>query len=98
MGEHPRDTVMREIAEELGIKSTAPIGPPTMLTVKTTVGVSHGHVDVSLWYVVRGHRHDTLVYDQSEFTEVRWFPFAEVPLDRAEPHLARFLQKLARGA
>ena len=98
VGEHPRDTVAREIVEELGIMPTAPIGPPEMMTVTTTVGISHGHVDVSLWYVVRGQRQDALVFDRGEFNDVRWFPFAEVPLARADPHMGRFLQKLARSA
>ena len=55
-GEHPRDTVAREIREELGFAPTHEIAPPLMVTCTTTVGLSSGHTDVSLWYVVNAAR------------------------------------------
>ena len=51
--EDPRTTVVRELKEELGLEvPLESIGPPLMVTVTTTVGLAHGHTDVSLWYTV----------------------------------------------
>lgn len=94
-GEDPRLTVVRELKEELGIEvALADVGPPLMVTVSETVGLTSGHTDVSLWYVVRGSRTVALDYHGGEFNEVRWFPFSQIPLDRSEPHLQRFIAKL----
>lgn len=94
--EDPRVTVVRELKEELGLDvDVQNIGPPTMITVTETVGLASGHTDVSLWYVVQGDRSATLQFDESEFNEVRWFPFLQAPLQRSDPHLGRFLAKLA---
>lgn len=92
--EHPRMTVAREIEEELGIACPHDVGPPLMVTVTSTVGVGAGHVDVSLWYVVRARREQPLRSDASEFADVRWFSFAGVPFERGDPHLPRFIAKL----
>lgn len=94
-GEHPRDTVRRELREELGWAPTQPIDAPLMLTIATTVGHTAGHTDVSLWYVLRGDPARPIAYDQQEFHAVRWFPVHQVPLPRSDPHMARFLHKLA---
>lgn len=93
--EDPRTTVVRELKEELGL-AVAPqsIGPPLMVTVTTTVGVTHGHTDVSLWYAVQARPSQEFSYSIEEFREIRWFAFTEVPLERADPHLGRFIQKL----
>lgn len=93
-GEHPRATAARELQEELGFAAAHPIGAPAMLTVGTTVGLTAGHTDVSLWYAVRAAREQPLHADPAEFVSVCWFPFDAIPLGRCEPHLARFLQKL----
>lgn len=94
-GEHPRVTVGRELEEELGFAAPHPIGHPLFVTVTTTVGLTAGHTDVSLWYVVRACRHQSIKFDEREFEGVRWFPFDEVPFERADPHMKRFLTKLA---
>jgi len=92
--EHPRSTVQRELQEELGFTCPHPVEAPAMVTCTTTVGLTAGHTDVSLWYVVRAKRDQAMKYDESEFSGVRWFPFSEVPLQRADPHLGRFIAKL----
>ena len=97
-GEHPRDTVAREIREELGFAPTHEIAPPLMVTCTTTVGLSSGHTDVSLWYVVNAARSQVLTYDDQEFDGIEWFGFSEAPLDRSDPHLERFIQKLRTRA
>lgn len=93
-GEHPRETVARELVEELGFKAGHEIGAPLMITTTETVGLTAGHTDVSLWYVVRGQRDQVIRYDEAEFNGVRWFNFSDVPYDRTDPHMHRFVQKL----
>jgi 8-oxo-dGTP pyrophosphatase MutT (NUDIX family) len=95
--EHPRQTVARELEEELGFAPPHPIEAPLFVTVTTTVGLTAGHTDVSLWYVVRAGRHQSIQFDEREFAGIRWFAFDEVPLERSDPHMKRFLAKLAVG-
>jgi 8-oxo-dGTP diphosphatase len=94
-GEHPRETVARELHEELGFVARHGITEPLMVTCTTTVGLTSGHIDVSLWYVVKAARNQRINFDEQEFASVEWFPYSDVPLRRSDPHLARFLAKLA---
>jgi 8-oxo-dGTP diphosphatase len=94
-GESPRVTVVRELREELGLVVDADsVGPPLMVTVTDTVGLTRGHTDVSLWYAVGASREAVLIFDPVEFHSVRWFHFSEVPLERSDPYMGRFLEKL----
>lgn len=93
-GEHPRTTVEREIVEELGITAEFIFREPQFVTATTTVGQTAGHIDVSLWYLVRGDRSEELDFDRDEFTRVRWFSPDDVPYQRTDPELGRFLKKL----
>lgn len=93
-GEHPRQTVLREVQEELGIDGVFLHEQPLFLTITETVGKTAGHTDVSLWYVLQGQRSVTLNFDTSEFHSVRWFHRQQVPLQRSDRHMARFLDKL----
>ncbi len=96
-GESPRLTVVRELHEELGVcMALQDVGAPLMVTVTQTVGLTAGHTDVSLWYLVYSARDTAFVFDAGEFNAVRWFAFDDVPLGRCEPHLQRFLAKIAR--
>jgi 8-oxo-dGTP diphosphatase len=93
-GEHPRTTVLRELEEELGFSAAHDIDRPLMVTCTMTVGLTAGHTDVSLWYIVHANRNQAIQFDDGEFNAVQWFPFSAVPLGRCEPHLTRFIQKL----
>jgi 8-oxo-dGTP diphosphatase len=93
-GEHPRITAARELEEELGFAAAHAIEAPVFVTATTTVGLTAGHTDISLWYVVRASRHQGIEFEEREFNGVRWFAFNEVPFERADPHLHRFLRKL----
>jgi 8-oxo-dGTP diphosphatase len=92
--EHPRETVKRELLEELGFAAGHDIAEPLMVTCTTTVGLTSGHIDVSLWYVVSAAHNQQIIFDDEEFASVKWFPYSDVPLLRSDPHLARFLAKL----
>jgi 8-oxo-dGTP pyrophosphatase MutT (NUDIX family) len=93
--EHPRAAVLRELREELEIDPENEVAYPMFITCTTTVGLTARHTDVSLWYVVACSRHKPLKHDSTEFADLRWFHFSEVPLSRADPHLDRFLRKLS---
>lgn len=93
-GEHPRTTVLREAEEELAIAAVFSDERPVFVTSTETVGRTAGHVDVSLWYLLRADRTQALTFDASEFRSVRWFHRDAVPLDRSDPHMGRFLAKL----
>ncbi len=95
LNEHPKETVEREILEELGIQADFLSHAPVFLTVNKTVGQTAGHTDVSLWYVLRGNVSDSLKYDGQEFHQIRWFLPTEIPYPRTDPHMERLMQKLA---
>ena len=92
--------MVRELAEELGLAlDESEVGPPRFLTCTPTVGLTAGHQDVSLWSLLQGDRHAPLPrFDAGEFEAVRWFAFDDVPLQRSDPHMGRFLAKLRNGA
>ena len=96
-GEHPADTAHRELKEELNITLPFLHPDPLFLTVTETVGITAGHVDVSLWYVFLADSSANYSYDQSEFNEVRWFYLDNLPLARTDPHMARFCSKLVKS-
>lgn len=94
-GEHPRATVVRELREELGLELREPPRAPLMLTVTQTTGLTAGHTDVSLWYLIDADRQIPLTFDSKEFNAVQWFHVNQAPVSRSDPHLTRFLQKWA---
>lgn len=93
-GEHPRTTVERECLEELCIKAEFWTENPIFLTVTPTVGLTAGHIDVSLWYVLKGDSSYKLQFDIKEFKAVYWFRLEEIPFEKSDPHMKRFINKL----
>ena len=93
-GEHPRTTALREAKEELSIDGEFLHEQPLFLTETETVGKTAGHIDVSIWYVLKGDRSAEIVFDESEFHCARWFHKNDVPLNRTDRHMSRFLEKL----
>jgi 8-oxo-dGTP pyrophosphatase MutT (NUDIX family) len=92
--EHPLNAAHRELQEELDVTLLLLHPDPLFLTVTDTIGATAGHTDVSLWYVYEADSTDNYNYDQEEFHRIRWFSLADLPLDRTDPHLERFCQKL----
>jgi len=92
-GEDPRATVVRETAEELGLAAEF-INPDPLFITVTPVRGDGGHTDVSLWYLLRGDSSRAIEFDHGEFHGVRWFGFDEIPFERSDPHMRRFVVKL----
>lgn len=95
--EHPRETVKREILEELGITANFLLHDPLFATVTKTVGQTAGHTDVSLWYLLKGDSTLTLDYDRDEFNDIQWFNIECIPYENSDPHMRRFIQKLLQA-
>lgn len=98
-GENPRNTVVREFREELGGRAVFLRGndTPFFVTITETVGLTAGHVDVSLWYLLYGSVRDFYPYDKGEFNDIEWFTFDEVLESDPiifDPHMYRFVNKL----
>lgn len=99
--EHPAVTVRRESLEELNQEAIFLHNniKPFFVTVTTTVGLTPGHTDVSLWYLLRGGIHSFINFDRSEFGDIEWFTFKEILESDPvifDPHLQRFTKKLAQ--
>jgi 8-oxo-dGTP pyrophosphatase MutT (NUDIX family) len=99
VNENPKVTVDRESVEELGkaAKYLNNYEHPFFITIAKTVGLTAGHTDVSLWYLLDGDMSETLTYDKSEFKSIKWFKFEEVlrtPISQLDPNLHRFVNKL----
>lgn len=93
--EHPRDTVRRELREELDVSAPFAYDRALFLSIHDTVGHSAGHRDVHLWYVLSLRRTTRIRFDVREFRDVHWFAVNELPQRRTEPNLRRFLAKFA---
>ena len=97
--EDPNTTVIREANEELRIKASFLHNhqQPFFITCNKTGGLTPGHTDVSLWYLLRGNKFEFIDYDKSEFTDIEWFTFEEIlEMDPVifDRHLQRFVKKL----
>ncbi|MDB5176689.1 MAG: hydrolase [Candidatus Saccharibacteria bacterium] len=97
--EDPAETVKRECIEELNIPAVFLKNKqlPFFITVTQTVGLTAGHTDVSLWYLIKGDKFKYLNYDRSEFNDVEWWTFDEILESNPtifDPHMQRFTRKL----
>lgn len=93
--EHPRETVRREILEELGIEADFVMADPLFLTVTRTVGQTAGHTDISLWYILKGCSSISYAFDSEEFVQICWFSSDQIPYNQADPHMKRCIAKLS---
>lgn len=92
--EHPKTTVEREALEEIKLTAKFLSNHPLMITTRETVGLTAGHIDVSLWYAIKGDRKAEVKFDKREFNAVQWFHIDNIPFEKAEPNLKRFIAKL----
>lgn len=93
-GENPKETVLREAKEELGIEAEFLFEEPLFVTVTQTVGNVIQHTDISLWYVLKWNPDNLMTYDKDEFNQIRWFGIDEIPFERSDPYLRRFIEKM----
>jgi len=91
--EAPDATVVRELSEELKLVADFIHKGPLFITV-TRTRKDDGHTDVSLWYLIRGDSSRAIQFDRGEFHGVQWFGFDEIPFERSDPHMRRFVDKL----
>ena len=99
VNEAPLETVRREAVEELGENATFfnNYTSPFFITVTETVGLTAGHIDVSLWYLLEGNVNEVFSFSKEEFYTIKWFTLDDVLKTSAkqlDPHLHRFVQKL----
>lgn len=95
--EDPKETVRREIKEELGQEALFIFENPLFITKTQTVNIDAGHTDVSLWYVLAGDSEKEIVYDSREFNSYQWLDFEnilQIPIEKLDPHMHRFTKKL----
>jgi len=95
--EDPKATVVRELAEELNLAAEFVRDYPLFITVTRTVGRDGGHTDVSLWYLLRGDSSRAIEFDRGEFHGVQWFSLDEIPFERSDPHMRRFVEKMRKS-
>ncbi|MEU6585922.1 NUDIX domain-containing protein [Nocardia sp. NPDC046763] len=94
-GEHPTAAAHREACEELGITPRFDVvGEEPVFVTVGTVATTPPHIDVSLWYVIRGDRRRQYALDPAEFNGGRWWDLDPYGLPDTDPHLPRFLRKL----
>ena len=93
--EHPMQTSIRETKEELGIDAEFLYLDPVFLTVTETEGNVTKHLDVSLWYLLKGDASVPITFDPEEFHDIRWFLQSALPFERSDPHMKRFYQKIS---
>lgn len=93
--EKPQETVKREILEELGIEANFMIEDPFFLTITKTVGLTAGHTDISIWYILQGCSAISYVFDSEEFVEICWFSPSKIPYIQSDPHMKRCIEKLS---
>lgn len=104
--EMPYETVQRELQEELGINGKYILKNwrlPFFITQIKTVGKTSGHIDVDLWYLLKGDSEEPIKTDsqdfQREFGEFKWYTINEIlkmPLNTLDLHMHRFVGKLKK--
>lgn len=94
--EHPRATATRECKEELDIQAEFWQEEPLFLSSDMTLDENNmpNHIDVSLWYVIKKPELEEINFDPREFHSIRWFHFDEIPFEKSDPHMKRFVNKL----
>lgn len=103
-GELPHETAKREIMEELGLDTDFLMDEykkPFFLNQVETVGKTPGHIDVDLWYILKGDSSQALNTDaddfKKEFGNFKWYKFDEIlstPIEKFDPSMHRFVLKL----
>jgi 8-oxo-dGTP diphosphatase len=94
LNEHPRDTIVREMREEFGLEAEFLLENPAFLALAETVGPTAGHIDVGMWFLVRGDCTKLPEFDLKEFRSIKWCSLAEIAKLRTDRNMERFLSKM----
>ena len=94
LNEHPTSTIKRECQEELGIEANFIFPEPIFLTQSRVGDVACTHVDVNIWYALRCSNKEMINFDPNEFNDVQWILLDELPFDKTDRDLKRFVRKL----
>ncbi len=92
--EAPKETVTRECLEELNITADFWRPDPVFLNIKTSIDHGLQHTDVGLWYVLKGESNTTYSFDPGELNAICWFHLNDIPYEKSDPHMKRFIEKL----
>jgi 8-oxo-dGTP diphosphatase len=93
LDEEPTETVKRECMEELRVQADFLWPDPIFLNVKISEDHGINHIDVGLWYVLRGDSNATYQFDQEELNDIFWLRFDEIPYEKSDMHMSRFVDK-----
>lgn len=103
-GELPIEAAAREAREELGMEAEffqENSGAPFFISQVETVGKTPGHIDVDLWYLLKGDSEKPLDSETDEFKRefgtYGWFDLNKIlsmPIAMFDPNLHRFVEKL----
>lgn len=84
----------RELREEFNLAAAFVSGGPVFLSQTELAGQSVCRFHVSVWFLSKGDRRQAVEFDTAEFTQVRWFHKADLPLPKCDPDMARFCAKI----
>lgn len=103
-GELPAEAAKREMQEELGMEAEflqSDQRVPLFVSQLETVGKTPGHIDVDLWYLMKGDSEKPLHSEteefQREFGGYNWYGLADIlsmPIEKFDPNLHRFINKI----
>lgn len=101
INEHPKETAKRELLEELNLKAQfLNNSKPLFITETETVGLTAGHTDVTLWYMLEGDSSAQLSNGtdfNAEFGKYEWLnleKILEMDITLLDPHMHRFVKKI----
>lgn len=102
--ELPYETVKRELQEELGMEADffqENWKTPFFINQIETIGKTPGHIDVDLWYILKGNSKNPLDSETEEFKRefgnYKWFTPDEIlkmPIEKFDVSMHRFTRKL----
>jgi ADP-ribose pyrophosphatase YjhB (NUDIX family) len=98
IGEHPRDTIIREMREEFDLEADFLTEEPCFMAAVETVGLTAGHIDVGLWFLVRGDSSVLPSFDSSEFRSIKWCNLNEIAQLPTDKNMGRFLKKMLKAS
>lgn len=93
INEHPKDCALREAKEELREDFELISETPIFLTSLLTFGLQPKHIDVALWYLMKGDSSKNYDFDRREFNDIKWYDLRGIPTN-TDPHMWRFIRKL----